>query len=199
MGKMKVPKPQMQRPKSTPDQDKPASSGKPSSAPSDDYDEPWEKKQSYFLKTQVPTPSGKSRSPVPLPRSQVQPSNPNGQLYETPWDAMTGSNEQPVQPDVVYETPWDATMGGNASNGQQNRACASPRRWSQPAGSTSTPGNTNRKFSQQIVSTDDYDTPWEYKNKQFYSAMSGSPKPVRLHEIANAQEVNPDIPLDQQR
>ena len=174
----------------------PPPSAKPPGA-SDDYDEPWEKKQSYFLKTQVPTPSGKSRSPVPLPRNN-QPPNNNGQLYEQPWDARNQSNSQKPQADAVYETPWDASGGAVANGGR-----TSPRRFSQPAMSNDSSTNTNRKLSQPVMpaippSNDDYDMPWEYKNKQQFGMMTPQ-KPARLHEIANAQEVNPDLPLVEQR
>ena len=184
--RMKVPKPtaQTQRPKSSHEQDR-----QPSTKPTDDYDEPWEKKQSYLLKTQVPKP----RSPVPLPR-QTHPQSNDSQLYEQPWDAMNQPNGQQPQAEGVYETPWEAT-GGGAANGR-----ASPRRFSQPASSTGSPASTNRKFSQPVIPSapsDDYDTPWEYKNKQF--GVMGPPKPIRLHEIANSQPVDPNLPLNQQR
>ena len=94
----------------------------------------------------------------------------------------------------MYETPWEAT-GGGAANGR-----ASPRRFSQPASSIGSPASTNRKFSQPVIPSapsDDYDTPWEYKNKQF--GVMGPPKPIRLHEIANSQPVDPNLPLNQQR
>lgn len=199
-GRMKIPKPagpQNQRPKSnlpSSEQDK-ASLGKPLGKPvghADDYDEPWERKQSYLLKTQTPTPNMKSRSPVPLPR-QVHPPNNDGQLYEQPWDAMNQSNDQQPQAEGVYEMPWDAT-GGAAADGN--------RRFSQPTRPTSSSCSTNRKFSQPTVIppgfTDDYDTPWEYKNKQQFGNI-GPPKPSRLNEIANLHDINPDLPLDQQR
>ena len=169
--------------------------GKPS-AGNDDYDEPWEKKQSYLLKTQVPSASGKPRSPVPLPRSQAQPAKNDNNLYELPWDAMGNkSNGQQEQVEVAYITPWDATMDEDSTSGQQ------PRRFSQPASAPRVPVTASRKFSQPVasLSADDYDTPWEYKNKQQFGMM-GPPKPGQLHEIADdTPEINPAISLDQQR
>ena len=164
---------------------------------SGDYDEPWEKKQSYLLKTQVPTPSSKPRSPVPLPRQNPPPNN-DGQLYELPWDAMNQPNSQKPQPDVVYETPWDATGGGVANGGR-----ASPRRFSQPVMPIDSSTGKNRKLSQPVVpsappSNDDYDMPWEYKNKKQFGMMAPQ-KPARHHEIADSQEIDPDVPLDRQR
>ena len=176
--KMQIPKPSTTAPK-------PA-------GPSGDYDEPWEKKQGYLFKTSVPNPSGKSRSPVPLPRNSHPPSNE--QIYEQPYDGNNQSNTLPPPADEVYEAAWEVTSGG-AANGR-----ASPRRFSQPIAPPSNgPASANRKFSQPAVRpapSDDYDMPWEYKNRPF---SVGPAKPVRLHELANAQEINPDLPLDQQR
>ncbi len=195
--RMKIPKPtaQSQRPKSNVavNEQETAPPSKLTGA-SDDYDEPWEKRQSYLLKTQAPTPSMKSRSPVPLPR-QPHPSNNGVQLYEEPCDVMNQPNGQPPQAEGVYETPWDATGAGAANT----RGNVSSRRFSQPSKQSSSPANL-RKFSQPTVSapSDNYDMPWEYKNKHSMMAM-GPAKPIRLHEIAGAEEVDPNIPLDQQR
>lgn len=194
-GKMKVPKPtpQTQRPKSNVpinEQANSCASKPPTSKPpgtADDYDEPWENKQSYLRKTNVPAPSAKSRSPVPLPR-QSHPQNNDSQLYEKPWDTMNQSNDQQPQEEYLYAKPWDET--GSDGN-------VSPRRYSQPSATSGRPGNNGRKLSQPVIptaATDDYDTPWEYKNKPFGTV--GPPKPMRIDEIAN---IDPDLPLSQQR
>ena len=73
----------------------------------DDYDEPWEKKQSYLFKTQVPGPGGKPRSPVPLPR---QSHASGSRIFESSRDASKVAGP-PVQVDRVYDAPWDGTIG----------------------------------------------------------------------------------------
>jgi hypothetical protein len=177
--KMRVPKPTAQThpPKPNPTANTP--DAQPSSKPTDDYDEPWEKKQGYLFKTQVPNPSGRNRSPVPLPRQNPPPANDN-QIYEQPWEAAGQPNAQQPRAEAAFANPHE-------------------RRFSQPAvPSNNGPVNAGRKFSQPVPSapSDDYDMPWEYKNRQQFM---GPPKPVRLHEIANSQEIDPNKPLDQQR
>lgn len=191
MGKMKLPKPkplvsQNQRPK-------------PGSAAGDDYDEPWEKKQGYMLQNTAPG-SGKPRSPVPLPRtSSTGAKNPEGQFHHRlrehkhPNGQSDATNQEPGG---VYETPWEENRYSNELNGSHRLKEKSSRPTSQPNMHSAYPPQGRKSSQPTLPGLTDYDTPWEYKS-QF--APIGPPKPSRLNRLSDTFEVNPDIPLDNQR